>query len=54
MIETIMDHEKYRQYPYKLENIRETLHELIMFEDESNGGYSVKEREYIALLNLKF
>lgn len=40
MIETIMDHEMYRTYPYKLEDIREILYELILYEDEAAGGYS--------------
>jgi len=54
MIETIMDHEMYRTYPYKLDDIREIINELILYEDESAGGYSDKEKEYIAKLNLKF
>ncbi len=54
MIETIMDHDMYRTYPYKLEDIREVIHELILYEDEATGGYSQKEHEYIAILNLKF
>ena len=53
MIETIMDHERYRQYPYKLEDIRDTVNELILYEDEQHE-YSVKEKESIAKLNLKF
>jgi Protein of unknown function (DUF2013) len=43
MIETIMDHWMYKQYPYKLEDIRDTVNELILYEDESTGGYTVKE-----------
>ena len=53
-IETIIDHEMYRTYPYKLDDIREIIHELILYEDEASGGYSQKEHEYIAILNLKF
>ena len=55
MIDTILGHDMYRRYPYKVEDIKETLMELILYEDESQGGgYSQKEREYIARLNLKF
>lgn len=53
-IETIMDHHAYRQYPYKLEDIRDTVNELVLFEDEIHAPYSVKERESLAKLNLKF
>ena len=52
MIDTIMDHDSYRKYPYKMEDIRDTVNELILYEDEC--GYSVKEKESIAKLNLKF
>ena len=45
----------YRTYPYKLDDIRDIINELILYEDESQGGgYSPKEKEYIAKLNLKF
>jgi Protein of unknown function (DUF2013) len=56
MVETIMDHGMYRKYPYKLEDIRDMVNELILYEPEEDGigTYSVKEREYIAKLNLKF
>ena len=54
MIETIMDHEMYKTYPYKLDDIRDTITELILYEDESTGGYSIKEMESIAKINLKF
>ena len=55
MIETIMDHEMYRTYPYKLDDIRDIINELILYEDEAlGGGYSDKEKEYISKLNLKF
>ena len=55
MIETIMDHEMYRTYPYKLDDIRDIINELILYEDEAQGGgYSDKEKEYISRLNLKF
>jgi hypothetical protein len=56
MIETILDHEMYRTYPYKLDVTRDTIEELILYEDESapGGGYSQKEKESIAKLNLKF
>jgi hypothetical protein len=53
-VETIMDHHAYRQYPYKLEDIRDTINELVLFEDELHAPYSVKERESIAKINLKF
>ena len=50
-----MDHEMYRTYPYKLDDIREIINELILYEDEAlGGGYSDKEKEYISKLNLKF
>lgn len=56
MIEIIMDHEMYKMYPYKLDDIRETINELILYEDESveGGGYSIKEKACISKLNLKF
>ena len=55
MIETIMDHEMYRTYPYKLDDIRDIINELILYEDEAQGGgYCDKEKEYISKLNLKF
>ena len=54
MIETIIDHEMYKMYPYKLDDVKETIDELILYEDESTGGYSMKEKESIAKLNLKF
>ncbi|TNV79018.1 hypothetical protein FGO68_gene2123 [Halteria grandinella] len=54
MIETIMDHEQYKTYPYKLDDIRDTVNELILSEDEENGAYTIKEKESIAKLNLKF
>ena len=54
MIETIIEHEMYKRYPYKLEDVKETINELILYEDESTGGYSMKEKESIAKLNLKF
>lgn len=56
MVETIMDHAVYRKYPYKLEDIRDMVTELILYEpgEDEQGSYSVKEREYIAKLNLKF
>jgi len=44
----------YRRYPYKLDDVKEIIYELIQFEDESSGGYSQKEKEYLAILNLKF
>ena len=53
MIETIMDHEMYKMHPYKLDDIRDTVNELILFEDDQ-FPYSVKEKESIAKLNLKF
>ena len=53
MIETIMDNKMYKDYPYKLDDIKETVNELILYEDESSG-YSIKEKESIAKLNLKF
>ena len=54
MIETIMCHDMYEKYPYKMEDIRETVNELILYEDASQGGYSFKEKEALAKLNLKF
>ena len=54
MIETIIDHEMYKMYPYKLDDVKETIDELILYEDESTSGYSMKEKESIAKLNLKF
>lgn len=54
MIETIMDHSMYKQYPYKLEDIRDTVNELILYEDDANSEYSMKEKESIAKLNMKF
>jgi hypothetical protein len=54
MIETIIDHDMYKQYPYKLDDIRDTVNELVLYEDESQGGYSIKEKEFISKLNLKF
>ena len=53
MIETIMDNKMYKDYPYKLDDNKETVNELILYEDESSG-YSIKEKESIAKLNLKF
>ena len=53
MIETIMDHPMYKEYPYKLEDIRDTMNELILYESDETP-YSIKERESIAKLNLKF
>lgn len=55
MIETIMDHDMYKKYPYKLDDIRDTINELILYEpEEEENQYSMKEKEYIAKLNLKF
>lgn len=53
-IEAILDNKKFQTYPYKLDDIRQTINELIMYEEESVGGYSIKEKECIARLNLKF
>jgi hypothetical protein len=53
MVETIMDHPVYQEYPYKLEDIRDTINELILYEDDASP-YSIKEKESIAKLNLKF
>ena len=53
MIETIMDHEIYKQYPYKFDEVKETINELILYEDDASGS-SFKEKEAIAKLNLKF
>ena len=53
MIETIIEHPVYKEYPYKLEDIRDTINELILYESEE-APYSIKERESIAKINLKF
>lgn len=45
----------FKQYPYRVDSIRETLQELILYEEEEvTGGYSLKEKEWIAKLNLLF
>lgn len=55
VIETIMDNPMFKKYPYKVDDIKETIYELILYEDEDpKGGYSLKEREHLAMLNLKF
>ena len=54
MIDIILDNSVFKKYPYKIDDIKETLSELILYEDESSGGYSLKEKEYIVRLNLKF
>ncbi len=38
----------------KVEYVKETLYELILYEDESQGGYSYKEKEVMMKLNMKF
>ena len=53
MIETIINHYNYKKYPYKLDEVKQTVNELILYEDESNGGgYSLKEKECLSKLNL--
>lgn len=52
-IDTIMDHRMFKQYPYNLDSIQETVNELILYEDESKP-YSDKERECLSKLNMKF
>lgn len=54
MIDTIMENSTFIKYPYKIEDISDTINELILYEDETNGGYSMKEKEWIIRLNLKF
>jgi hypothetical protein len=50
-----MDHTEFKRYPYKLEDIEQTVYEIILYEDDgSKGGYSIKERECLSKLNLKF
>ena len=45
----------YKKYPHKVGDVKQTIHELILYEDDMDGGgYSLKEKEYIAKLNLKF
>ena len=55
MIDTIISHHMYKKYPHKVGDVKQTIHELILYEDDMDGGgYSLKEKEYIAKLNLKF
>lgn len=55
VIYTIMEHEMFKQFPYRVENVVETIQELILYEEDDNqGGYSIKEKEWIAKLNLLF
>mmetsp|Transcript_38106 Transcript_38106/g.36463 ORF Transcript_38106/g.36463 Transcript_38106/m.36463 type:complete len:90 (+) Transcript_38106:366-635(+) len=54
-LDTIIEHRMFRQYPYNLETLQQTIYEMILFEDEEKtGGYSIKEREWMSTLNLKF
>ena len=54
MIYIIIENPNFKKYQYKLDDIKETIHELILYEEDVNGGYGLKEKEYIAKLNLKF
>jgi hypothetical protein len=55
MIEIIMDHEMYKRYPHRLEDVRDLINDLILYEEESTDSeYSIKEKECISKLNLKF
>lgn len=50
---TILEQPMFKQHPYKVEDIKETVYELILYEDEDHG-YSLKEREELTMLNLQF
>ncbi len=51
LIDSIIDNPMFRNYPYKVDDIKQTIEELII---EDEGNYSQKERECLAKLNLKF
>ena len=54
-LDTIVDHKMFRQFPYNLDALKETIYDMILFEDEEKtGGYSPKEREWMSSLNMKF
>jgi hypothetical protein len=43
------------KFPYLLDEIKNTVYELILYEDEKLGhGFSIKEREILSRLNLQF
>lgn len=56
IVDTIIANSTYKKYPYKLEDVKEMVNEMILYEDDSsmNGGYSMKEKELIAKLNIQF
>jgi len=54
MVDVIVSKPEFRRNQDKLEEVRETVKELVLYEDESKGGYSMREREQIMRLNLKF
>lgn len=54
MIYNIMENKEFKAYSKLIEDIQDTINELIRNEDETGGGYSLKEKERIMKLNLKF
>ena len=49
-----MDNEIYKKNPSSVDAIQETIYDLILYEEDVEGGYSDKEREWLSKLNLKF
>jgi hypothetical protein len=52
-IDNIVENKKFRERPYNMNGIQQVVKDLIL-EEEDNGGYSEKEKEWLSNLNLKF